>query len=200
MGVDVQLVGTSEVRNYLDDMPERLFKEAKKAFGSVAASAHQKISARIRDGAGGTLHSRTGQLRRSMQFNVTGTKLDDLGASVFSEKSVAKYALLHEYGGTITAKNAYHTVPGGPYLNIPSKENKTASGVQRLSARQVFNADGYIRPIGNGRYAVFQDGIPMFWLVKSVTIPARLKMVETATGEVPTLLSKLRDATQTAIQ
>ena len=85
-------------------------------------------------------------------------------------------------------------------MNIPSSYNKTAAGVMRMGAREVFAGGGYIRPISNGRYAVFMNGVPMFWLVKSVKIPARLQMVATIQGEVPTLLSRLSAATEKAIQ
>ncbi len=196
-GVEVTMVGVDEVSDYIDKIPGRLFDESKKAFQETAALAHRKVSERIRDGAGDTLHSRTGALRRSMLYEVHGTNMKTLGSSVHSS---SRYPPIHEYGGTVTAKNAYHGVPGGPYLNIPSSQNKTPAGVQRLGAREVFAGGGYIRPISNGRYAVFLAGVPMFWLVRQVRIPARLEMIKTAEDEVPTLLSKLRDATGEAIQ
>lgn len=196
----VRTVGTEEVQEYLAKLPERMFSEAKDAFTETATGAHAKVKERIGDGSGDTLHSRTGQLARSIQFKVYGDTLRTLGASVFSEKSVAPYAAVHEKGATIRAKDKYLGVPGGPYLNIPTQANKTAAGVQRLSARDVFAAGGFVVK-GPQRYVVMsRDGTPMFVLVNQVTIPARLQMVETVEGELPTLLSRLDAALQSAIE
>ena len=78
-------------------------------------------------------------------------------------------------------------------MNIPSDANKTNVGVQRMSARSVFEQGGYIVPLKSptARYAVFLDDVPMFWLVKSVTIPPRLEMHKSTEDEIPTLLSNL---------
>jgi hypothetical protein len=84
-------------------------------------------------------------------------------------------------------------VPGGPYLNIPTSANKTASGVTRLQAREVFNRGGYITQTKGGVWGVFLLGQMMFSLKKQVKIPARLGMIDAAEDEVPTLLNKLRN-------
>lgn len=198
----VQLVGMDEIRQYLSVLPGRAFDQAREAFDETAKSVHRKVSDRVRDGAGGTLHSRTGQLRRSLRYKVYGSTLKTLGAHVYSAREVASYAPVHELGATIRAKNAYRTLAGGPYLNIPSNFNKTAAGVQRLPAREVFMRGGYIVPLSGARkarYMVMLDGKPYFWLVKEVTIPPRLRMIATAEDEVPTLLSRLREGTQRTI-
>jgi len=191
----VQVVGAEEVKAYLAKLPFWWFEEAKKAFRETASEAHKKVSARVRDGSGDTLHARTGQLRRSLNFEVHGDSIKTLGASVFSDASFAKYATVHEFGATIKAKDKYLRVPGGPYLNIPLAANKTPAGVMRFSARDIFNAGGYIA----GRAVMNAEGVPMFALVKQVTIPARLQMVKTVTGEIPSLLTRLEAATGHAI-
>jgi hypothetical protein len=57
-----------------------------------------------------------------------------------------------------------------------------------MKAREVFNAGGFI-----AKKTVFNAaGEPMFWLVKSVRIPARLGMLEAAEDEIPTILSDLQ--------
>ena len=104
------------------------------------------------------------------------------------------YAPTHEFGATIKAKNAYKGVPGGPYLNIPTRNNKTPAGVTMLQAREVFNQGGYIAKFKSGRYGVMMDGQLMFSLHKEVEIPKRLKMIETAEGEIPTMLSRIAAA------
>lgn len=183
----VQVVGAEEVQAYLKSLPFWVFEKAKVAYRETAQDAHKKVKQRIRNGADDTLHSRTGQLSRSMQYEVHGDSITTLGASVFSDASFAKYATTHEFGATIKAKDKYLRVPGGPYLNIPLPANKTPAGVMRLSARDVFAQGGFIA----GRAVIHPERGPMFALVKQVTIPARLRMRETVTGEIPSLLTRL---------
>jgi len=102
------------------------------------------------------------------------------------------YTLTQEYGATIKAKKAYRNVPGGPYLNIPTKANKTAAGVTRLTARMVFDRGGYIQRTASKKWGVFLKNQMMFALVKQVDIPPRLGMREAAADEVPTILYKLQ--------
>ena len=131
---------------------------------------------------------------RSLRTSVTGTTLKTLRASFYSAANVAgtevKYAPMQEIGGIIRAKNAYKNMPGGPFLNIPGKANLTAAGVMRKSAKQVFDEGGHIigRTVHNKDYTEL-----MFYLVKEVTIPARLGMVDAGTDQIPTILSGLRD-------
>ena len=202
MADSVQVVGLQEVQDLLKTTPARLFDAAKETVRDSVNRVHGKVSDRVRDGANGSLHSRTGQLRRSLRTDVYGTDLKSLGGEIYSDKGVASYARIHEEGGTVNAKNAYRNLSGGPYLNIPADANKTAAGVQRLSARDVFAQGGYIVPIRSlkARYAVMLEGVPMFWLVKSVQIPARLQLFKTATDEVPTLLSNLASLTQQELE
>lgn len=185
--MSVNITNLREVVSYLDSMPAQTSVQAKAAFTGAATRA----DAQIKDNATNILKVRTGTLRRSINMEVKGTDLKSLKASVFSKSIVGGsevvYAPIHEYGGTITATDKYMGVPGGPYLNIPTSQNKTAAGVTRLQAREVFNAGGYI----GGRTVFNAEGTPMFWLTKSVTIKPRLGMVDAANDEVPTLLSDL---------
>lgn len=187
----VEVIGISEVHELLKTMPEHVYRQAKTEISRSVFDIQKDIVTPMRTGRLG-LQSRTGNLARSIQFSISGTQLDTLQGKVFT-KSI--YAPIHETGGLISAKRAYTRLPGGPYLNIPAGANKTPAGIMRKTATTVFSQGGYIIPISapRAKYAVMLNGTPMFWLVKSVNIRARLKMIETATDEVPTLLSNLND-------
>lgn len=189
--LDVAVVGIDEVVTLLKDMPEELFKNSKKEIARSTFNTQAAITKPMKVGANG-LQSRTGNLARSIQTSVTGTKLEDLRGRVFTD---SLYAPIHEKGGLITAKRAYKGLAGGPFLNIPADANKTPAGVMRETARTVFATGGYIIKINaaKARYAVIKNGKVMFWLVKSVRIKASLNMVKSAEDEVPTLLSNLNN-------
>lgn len=196
-GSSVTIKGDRELSDLLRALPASIFDDAKNAFLRVAAGAHKKISDRVQNGS--PLFRRSGNLSRSLGFSVTGSKIEDLSASVYSRNSVSGkpvvYAAIHEIGGTIKASRAYARVPGGPYLNIPLPANKTASGVMRLSAREVFASGGKIVKSKRGNYVVLagasMKSVPMFVLKKSVNIKARLGMRDTVTGETATLITDL---------
>lgn len=209
--VAIKMVGLDEVQRVLKDIPDHLFKLTEDEFKNSAFRVHKKVSERVR--AGSPLHSRTGQLRRSLRTESGGSNLSSLHSSVYSAKDVASYAPTHEFGATIRAKNAYKNVPGGPYLNIPLGANKTPAGVMKLNARDVFARGGFIVPSKGpkARYVVMMplstspltkrefeeaagfgvDSVPMFALVKEVTIPPRLQLYQTGEDEIPTLLSNI---------
>lgn len=205
-GAFITIKGGDELQRFLDKLPEGMYDAAKTSFARAAIAAHAKVTARIQNGT--PMFRRTGNLARSMNFSVSGGTLGSLNAAVFSSSTVSGspviYAPIHEIGGTVRAKNAYARVPGGPYLNIPTSANKTASGVQRLSAREVFANGGKVIKSKKGNYLVFGKTArgfePMFILKKSVTIPARLQMRETVLGEVPGLISSLDDLLQKALR
>ncbi len=104
MTAPVEIVGMGELISYVDNLPERMLSTAKTQYRLAAQRASNDVKKRIADGAGGTLTSRTGQLRRSIQYDVYGKTLDTLGASVFSAEEFASYAPVHELGATIRAK------------------------------------------------------------------------------------------------
>jgi len=189
MAITATTVGLNEVTEMLNTMPNHLFDKAKKEVQRSTLDAQSSITKPMKTGLNG-LQSRSGNLARSIQTSVTGSNLNNLKGSVFT-KSI--YAPIHEKGGTINAKNAYTSLAGGPFLNIPSSQNRTPAGIMRNTAKEVFSQGGYIVKINapKARYMVALNGTPMFWLVNNVYIKARLKMVKQAVDEIPTLLSNL---------
>lgn len=184
MAETVTVVGLDEVVKLLNDLPAQSFDVAKKAISKAVLNTHAQVSS-----YSGGLNNRSGLLRRSLKTDVKGATLKDLSGDVYTD---VKYAPIHEKGGTVKAIDKYLRVPGGPYLNIPLAANKTAAGVMRMNARQVFNGGGYIVKSRMGNYLVMSgSGQPMFVLKKQVTIPARLGMEKAAEDEIPTLLSTL---------
>lgn len=181
----IEFRGMEDVQAALKRVPNRLFQSAKDAVADAVFATHKTVAGRIQNGP---LHSRSGMLGKSNTAEVTGTDLDSLQGSVYNSM---EYAPIHEYGGTVTAKNKYMGVPGGPYLNIPTQSNKTPAGVMRYSARDIFNMGGYIAKRRSGGYGVFLNGTMMFVLTRQVTIPARLGMRDAAEEQVGPLLTAL---------
>jgi len=186
--LSVEVINLSETFRYIERMPEETFEDAQFVFRTAVLAADSQVKGNF----GKTLKTRSGTLRRSIQTSVEGTNLETLDARIFGAKfsggEQLVYTLTQEFGAEIKAKNAYKNIPGGPFVNIPLSANKTPAGVQRLGAREVFNAGGYIR----GRAVFSHDDKPMFALVKKVTIPAALGMIEAAEDQVPTILSSLQ--------
>jgi len=186
--IDVTTRNLAEVTEFLKNAPEEMYEGAKRELSRSALV----VESETKENATNDLTVRSGNLRRSIMSEVSGTTLSTLFATTYSASVVdgapIAYARIHEEGGRIKKKNAYKKVPGGPYLNIPSQQNKTPAGVMRLSAKSVFQAGGHIQ----GR-VVYLGTVPMFFLVKSVRIPARLGMEKAFDREIPTLLSRLKD-------
>jgi len=126
---------------------------------------------------------------------VSGTSLASLKASVYSAANVdgqpVRYARIQEFGGTVTAKNAFKRLPGGPYLTIPTDSNKTPAGVMRKDARMLFNAGAHVHKSKAGNWGIFMGSKMMMVLKHQVKIPARFGMIESAEKEIPTVLSSL---------
>jgi len=192
--LSIEVRNLREVVNYLNAMPVETFGQAKTVFRQVVIRTDKQI----KDNATNILKVRTGNLKRSFMFDVAGTNVHNLRARVYSASVVGGkpviYAPIHEYGGTINAKNAYKGVPGGPYLNIPGQQNKTPAGATRMNAREVFNAGGFImgRTVMRGGPNEMRMYDVMFFLVKSVEIKPRLGMLKAAEDEIPTILSDLQ--------
>ena len=189
----IDAVNFAEFERYLKDLPEEIFDDGKKVFKKAVLDAQSQVESNF----GPKLKSRTGVLKRSINTSVSGKDIDSLEASLYGSASAKGsqmvYTLMQEYGGEVVAKNAYRTVPGGPYLNIPTRSNKTAAGVMRLGPREVFRQGGYIAKTKKNQWGVFLKGQMMFVLVKKVTIPAQLGMREAAEDQVPTILSRLQN-------
>lgn len=181
----VTVKNLGEVQGFLADLPADTFTVAKKEMARTLFEVDTAIK------TNGRLKQRSGQLFKSIQTVVGGSDLRTLKASIFTD---SVYANIHEHGGEVKAKNAYKGVPGGPYLNIPTKSNKTPAGVTRLQAREVFNRGGYIAKFKSGRYGVMMGGQLMFTLHTSVKIPKRLGMAETSEDAIPTMLSRISAA------
>lgn len=179
------------VNQYLKNLPEDTFKDAKLVFSKAVLAADRRVKLLF----GRRLISRTGMLRRSIRTSVTGVNLKNLRASLYSAASVAGtpvvYAPIQELGGTVEAINKYVGVPGGPYLNIPTGSNKTAAGVMRKTAKMVFEEGGYIQKTRADNWGVFLGSKMMFVLKKKVHIPPRLSMTVSMERQVPTILSSL---------
>jgi hypothetical protein len=190
---EVRLEGVEELLNDLERFEPTLAPRVRDEANATAAAVANDVKNRIRDGSGDTLHSRTGQLRRSIRYGSSGTRLRDVRAEVYSDASIASYAPVHELGATIRAKDAYRGLPGGPYLHFPVGQNLTPAGVQRMTGREVFAAGAHIRPTASPAfpYRVVLDGETMFLLTKQVTIPPRLEMIETAEDAVPDLTRRI---------
>lgn len=184
MTISAKVINLQEVADYIKGLPGEAFKDLKRETAKALFQADNNIKSKTE------LKRRTGTLMKSITTRVEGSDIPSFEASIYTD---VIYAPIHEKGGTVRAKNAYRNVPGGPYLNIPTKANKTAAGVQRMTARTVFERGGRIVQFKPFSYGVILDGKVMFTLHKSSKIPARLNMVSSVEEVVPTLLSTLRD-------
>ena len=192
--LNAEIRNFKEVREYLDELPEETFDDAREIFAKAVLDADKKVKLRF---SSMIIKSRTGNLMRSLQTSVTGTTLKTLRASFHSVANVAgtkvKYAPMQEIGGTVKAIDKYTGVPGGPYLNIPVFSNLTPAGVMRKSAKMLFDEGAHIHKSKAGNWGVFLGDKMMMVLKKEVTIPARLGMVDAAKDQIPTILSRLVD-------
>jgi phage gpG-like protein len=139
--------------------------------------------------AGQVLHKRTGMLANSFSSRVgmeNKTVVLRIGSGVrhggwaqqgetrYSGQGRLPYAEIHETGGVIRPKK-------GKYLTIPFPYNQTPAGVTKMSARRMFQQYPDTTFIAKGiifrKLRKSDKSIqPMFWLKKSVTIPARRYM------------------------
>lgn len=183
----------AELQRVLRRMDSHLFDATKRAFQKTAMDIQSDVKKNFGPGED-QLKPRTGTFRRAIRFLVKGSNLSNLQASVYVQELI--YARIHEFGGTITAKNAYKNVPGGPYLNIPIGDNLTPSGVMRMTAREVFNDDGYLTRQDNHWFVVkpgkFHLDDWMFILLKQVKIKPRLGMRDAVDANVPKLIKRLK--------
>lgn len=189
----IESMSLADVRDYILDIPEKSFDDAKMVFKKAVIAADSEIKGRF----GSEIQSRTGSLRRSLGTFVDGNQLSNLQASIYAAAYAAGvplvYTMAQEFGGTIKAIDKYKKVPGGPYLNIPVFSNLTAAGVMRMGAREVFKAGGYIAKFGGRKWGVFLKGKMMFVLRKEVTLKPRLGMIDAAEKQIPTILSSLQN-------
>lgn len=195
LDVRVEVQGLDRVQRLMHELPPVLFAGVKKELGKGLLKIQGDVQARIQSGANNSLHTRTGQLRRSWQVTLKGTSFETLDAQFWSD---SPYAYVHEGEGTgtsqtIRAKHAYSRVPGGPYLNIPLAANKTPAGVTRMQAREVFGQGGYLIRSRSGKWIVMLNSKPMFVLVRQVRIPSRLRLREILDQNVAVLWTTLNE-------
>lgn len=184
--ITTRVEGSERVIKKLRRIPDAMFASAKAAIAKATFEAHSEVT---KNASGTKLNRRTGALARSFQTRVSGNKIPTIRGEVYTDSI---YAPIQEYGGTIRAKSKYLRLPGGPYLNIPTTFNQTPAGSQRLSARNVFDRKGHIVKSKTGKYVVMMNGMPMFWLVKKVSIPERLGMRTAQRRQIRPLLDTLQ--------
>ena len=194
INVQYEVRNLREIEEYFARMPEEMFDDAKRLFQVYTLKAYNIVQRNVT----WRLQRRSGNLARSIQTSVTGTSLRTLEAGIHSRAAVGSaeviYAPIHEYGGTIEARNKYVRIPGGPYLNIPTDANRTAAGVQRMSARDVFFRGGYMVRTRTGTWGVFLAGQMMFFLTNQrIHIPPRLGMRTAVDRQIDPLLRDLAD-------
>jgi len=180
----VEVIGATEVGRFLAILPAHLFEAAKAAIATATFATHERVLRNLR---GTPMQSRTGNLARSIIPKVEGTDFTDLRGRVYS---TALYARIHELGGTVKARDKYRWLPGGPYLNIPTDDNKTAAGVMRMTSTMVFAAGGRVM-VGPEGFGLYLQGKQKFRFAKEVSIKPQLGMRDAAEAEIPPLLGSL---------
>jgi hypothetical protein len=140
------------------------------------------------------LKVRTGHLKGSIQPGPVSDTPQMISASIVAGGGDAFYARAQEYGATITPKNV-------SFLTIPLDEAKTPMGVGRFSARQLiahpgsYGYDGtfFQHNILFGKKSKGKGGkvVPLFFLTKSVTLPARRFMQHAAQEWQPIIVEQL---------
>lgn len=118
-GIDVNVRTVNEA---LRRLPDRMNARARDALRNSGIGFVREMNSRFGRGDG-QLRVRTGFLRRSIGYQVTGDRFDNLAVRVFVAGPI--YANLQEYGGTIRPK------PPRKFLTIPLKDNLTGAGVAR---------------------------------------------------------------------
>lgn len=139
------------------------------------------------------LKKRSGRLAQSFIGEVTGNNLANLHMQYGTN---VKYAAIHEFGGVVRPKK-------GKYLTIPLKDNLLPSGVMKRSLRSFQFV--YFRRSKKGSLLAFagddkDDMKPMFVLVRSVKIPARLGFRRLWIQERKTLILNINKAIREALR
>lgn len=167
----------SKLKRGLEHLPAATFKNAQKAFRQSGQEFQRKMTLeRFRPYSGwknntDQLQSRTGFLKKSIGYSVTGSSLGELELRVYS--AGIKYANLQEYGGTITPKN-------GRYLALPIGKALGPRGIPKKRGPREY-PDGFFFTskrgnllfgvrVGKGKRKKIE---PLYWLRESVKIPPR---------------------------
>lgn len=167
----------SKLKRGLQRLPTATFKNAQEAFRQSGREFQRKMTLeRFRPYSSwknntDQMQSRSGFLRKSLGYSVTGSRLGDLELRVYS--AGIRYANLQEYGGTITPKN-------GRYLALPIGKALDRRGIPKKRGPREY-PDGFfftskrgnllfgIR-VGKGKKKEIQ---PLYLLRDSVKIPPR---------------------------
>lgn len=134
------------------------------------------------------VNRRTGNLARSFKSKVTDSVLlNAVVLDVQPEGPGSEYAGLQEFGGVVTPKKS-------KYLWIPTRENMTPSGVQRITPTEARSRGGFFaKGVFFGKPVVGKKTkpVPLFILKKSVTVPGRMGATALWNQSTPRLVQRL---------
>jgi hypothetical protein len=126
----VQAASMRRIEQGFRKMPEKMHAQFGKAFVDWGEQWRGTMLERFRGGEG-ALHTRSGDLKRSLGAKVSGAGSADLKLRLVS--GGIPYARLQEYGGIVRPVRA-------KFLAIPLDANKTASGQARYPSPRQFIA------------------------------------------------------------
>lgn len=127
--VKLEVKGSKELQAYFVEMPEKLRKRLALTISDLVIQLEDRVKDKLKNKV---LHIRSGDLRRSIQHQVTITSKSVVG-EVFSAGDV-KYAAIHEYGGTI--KTRLGTGKGKPKINGKATVNMPERSYMRSSLKE----------------------------------------------------------------
>ena len=113
-------------------------------------------------------------LRESFEYKVTGRWLNTLRLDMWSD---SPYAATHEFGGTIQARGGDKN-----WLRVPTNRVLTQN-TGKVQSKYEDASNAFFVKFSSTHAAIFErrvrsKPVPLFWLHKSVKIPARLKFAE----------------------
>ncbi|MGH7260871.1 MAG: hypothetical protein ACREI9_09340 [Nitrospiraceae bacterium] len=189
--VDVQTVNFDEVQQAFNDAPLLTFKFVKQEF-KRNENRFRKAFIRARmSGAPGIMWGKRGKNVKQVGGNVRAFTKDDgsLGSLSFTAR-ISRLLRTHEEGATLTPKTggalAIALMPGLPHK---------VAGAEQMFGQKLFKVPGtHLLAIKEGEAVK-----PLYVLVPSVTIPARLGFVNFWKASVPEFKGKIRAAMQRAM-
>lgn len=169
----------------IDRLGPVLSKQMRNFLNSVALALSKRHGAGWPGGTtDNSLSKRSGKLVQSIKesVRVTGTSLKDIEGAIGG----AFYARIHEFGGTIRAKNV-------KYLTIPLPAALNVNGTPKKRSAREWDRTFVIRSKKGNLLIVQKVGkniVPLYVLKTSVTIKPRLKMGDTLRTGVPHFVDK----------
>lgn len=154
---------SEEILRKLEDELAAYKKNLKGQVFSALTLLETEILAQIRSKAG--LHVRTGALLNSIGrskkvYEQNGVIVGEIGPEGIP------YAAIHEFGGVVVPKNKQ-------FLAIPTPENRRADGLPIMTTQELKNTGNSFVRKGMIFLSEGKKITPMFFLKRSVTIPAR---------------------------